>query len=169
MTRSEFEHIIPALRPIMLQVALDFFGSHDDAEDTTQEAMLALWRYCERIDPERNVEALAVRVTKNCCVNCYRRRPPLATVSDGFPSPPSSPLSPSPHELLEAKDTQAMLAAALARLKPRERELFNMRQIEGLTNDEIVAQTGITKASVKVMVSAARKKVFDELKHRLKQ
>ena len=62
-----------------------------------------------------------------------------------------------------------MLAAALARLKPRERELFKMRQIEGLTNDEIVAQTGITKASVKVMVSAARKKVFDELKHRLKQ
>ena len=63
----------------------------------------------------------------------------------------------------------SMLAAALARLKPRERELFKMRQIEGLTNDEIVAQTGITKASVKVMVSAARKKVFDELKHRLKQ
>lgn len=169
MTRSEFEHIIPALRPIMLKVATDFFGSQDDAEDATQEAMLALWRYCERIDSERNVEALAVRVTKNCCVNSYRRRTPLATVSDGSPSDLSSPLSPSPHDLLEAKDAQALLAAALARLKPRERELFELRQIEGLTNDEIVAQTGIAKASVKVMVSAARKKVFDELKHRLKQ
>ena len=148
MTRSEFEHIIPALRPVMLQVALYFFGSHDDAEDTTQEAMLALWRYCERIDPERNVEALAIRVTKNCCVNSYRRRSPLTTMPDGLPAGTSSPLSPSPHDLLEAKDAQALLAAALARLKPRERELFEMKQIQGLTNDEIVAQTGITKKSI---------------------
>lgn len=168
MTRSDFEHIARRLRPLMLRVALDFFGSTNDAEDVTQESMMRLWSYCERIDSERNVEGLAVRVAKNCCVSWYRRRAPIAVVPDGSPSGPAIALSPSPHDLLEAKDTQAILAAALARLKPRERELFDMRQLQGFSLDEIADLTAIPKPSVKAMISAARKKLLIDLQQRLK-
>ena len=57
----------------------------------------------------------------------------------------------------------------IALLKPRERQLFEMRQLEGLSNDDISQETGIPKASVKAMVSIARKKVLQELTKRLKQ
>ena len=70
---------------------------------------------------------------------------------------------------MEAKDTQRMLSESIALLKPRERELFEMRQIEGLSTEEIAEQTGIPKPSITAMVSAARKKVFTELKRRMKQ
>ena len=59
MTQSEFEHIAQELRSQMLKVALDFFGSQDDAEDVAQDAMVQLWHYCERIDSGRNVSGLA--------------------------------------------------------------------------------------------------------------
>jgi DNA-directed RNA polymerase specialized sigma24 family protein len=62
-----------------------------------------------------------------------------------------------------------MLMETIALLKPRERELFEMRQIEGLSVDEVSKQTGIPKPSVVAMVSAARKKVFMELTRRMKQ
>ena len=39
MTQSEFEHIAQQLRSQMLKVALDFFGSQDDAEDVAQDAI----------------------------------------------------------------------------------------------------------------------------------
>ena len=68
MTRSEFEHIAERLRQKVLKVGLQFFGSQDDAEDAAQETMEQLWRYCEQIDASRNIEALAIRVAKNCCV-----------------------------------------------------------------------------------------------------
>ena len=71
--------------------------------------------------------------------------------------------------MLEAKEAKAALSEVIARLKPRERELFEMRQIEGLSIDEIATQTGILKTSVKAMVSTARKKVLTELKQRLRQ
>lgn len=74
MTRAEFELTARQLRAYMLKIALDFFGSKDDAEDVAQEAMLQLWRYCEHIDGSRNVSGLAVRVAKNCCVNHYRKQ-----------------------------------------------------------------------------------------------
>lgn len=165
MTCSEFEHIAAQLRHRVLRVGLDFFGSHEDAEDAAQETMVQLWRYLEHIDAAQNVEALAVRVAKNCCVSLYRKqhRERLATdlSRDGADV--------SPHELLEAEDVQRMLSEALDLLKPRERQLFEMRQLEGLSTDEITNQTGIPKPSVTAMVSAARKKVFTELRRRMKQ
>ena len=165
MTCSEFVHIAEQLRHRVLRVGLDFFGSHEDAEDAAQETMVQLWRYLEHIDAGQNVEALAVRVAKNCCVNLYRKqhRERLA------PDLSRDGTDVSPHELMEAKDMQRMLSEARDLLKPRERQLFEMRQLEGLSTDEITNQTGIPKPSVTAMVSAARKKVFTELRRRMKQ
>lgn len=164
MTRSEFEHIAATLRQKVLKVGLLFFGSQDDAEDAAQETMVQLWRYCEQIDASRNIEALAIRVAKNCCVSMYRRNRPTPSLSLYGRERGSSP-----QEILEAKDTERMLEEALDLLKPRERQLFEMRQLEGLSVDEISSETGIPKLSITAMVSAARKKVFIELKRRMKQ
>ena len=180
MTRSEFEHIAATLRQKVLKVGLQFFGSQEDAEDAAQETMVQLWRYCEQIDTTRNIEALAVRVAKNCCVSMYRRQKPQANVKcsminaegvESFQRERSGNVQcdASPQEELEAKDTERMLEEALDLLKPRERQLFEMRQLEGLSVDEISSETGIPKLSITAMVSAARKKVFTEFKRRMKQ
>ena len=172
MTRSEFEHIAAQLRQRVLKVGLDFFSNKEDAEDAAQETMMQLWRYCEHIDTERNIEALAVRVAKNCCVSMYRkssqRDGSFVTALDDVTKEPSL-CDNSPQAQLEAQDTQLMLTEAIGLLKPRERELFEMRQIEGLSADEVAMKTGIPKPSITAMVSAARKKVFTELKRRMKQ
>ena len=171
MTRSEFEHIAAQLRQRVLKTGLDFFGNREDAEDVAQETMVQLWRYLEHIDAGRNVEALAVRVAKNCCVSISRKqnkfRTDTAAVADSSLFTLHSSLSPEAQ--LEAKDTQRMLSETLDLLKPRERQLFEMRQIESLSVEEVSEQTGIPKPSVIAMVSAARKKVFTELKRRMKQ
>jgi len=171
MTQSEFEHIAQELRSQMLKVALDFFGSQDDAEDVAQDAMVQLWHYCERIDSGRNVSGLAVRVAKNCCVNLYRKRQSAKQQHFEDISPRmlrQEDTSDSPQERLEAQDTQRMMDEVVALLKPRERQLFEMRQTEGLSTADIAEQTGIPKVSVAVMLSTARKKVLTELTRRMK-
>ncbi|MBR5687248.1 MAG: sigma-70 family RNA polymerase sigma factor [Prevotella sp.] len=170
MTRSEFEHIAAPLRQKVLRVGLDFFGNREDAEDSAQEAMAQLWRYCEHIDTNRNVEALAVRVAKNCCVSIYRKRKRRAvTISiDPLIQQPADPAS-SPHDELEAEDERRLLDNAITLLNPRERQLFEMRQKEGLSTEEIAVQTGIPKSSVAAMVSAARKKIFQEIRKQWNQ
>ena len=170
MTRSQFEHIAAQLRQKVLKISTQFFSSRDDAEDAAQETMEQLWRYCEHIDADRNIEALAVRVAKNCCVSLYRRQQHQTPTSDidTLALSHQEP-SASPQQQLEAKDTQRMLNEALDLLNPRERQLFDMRAVMGLSPDEIASQTGIPKPSITAMVSAARKKVFTELIKRMKQ
>ena len=167
MTRQEFEHIAAQLRQKVLNVSTRFFASRQDAEDAAQEAMVQLWRYCEQIDASRNIDALAVRVAKNCCVSMYRRQRHTADIDQQTIKTPTTEAS--PQQQLEAKDTQRMLNEALSLLKPRERELFDMRAVMGLSNDEISSQTGIPKTSIAPMVSEARKKVMAELIKRMKQ
>ena len=167
MTRQEFEHIAAQLRQKVLNVSTQFFASRQDAEDAAQEAMVQLWRYCEQIDASRNIDALAVRVAKNCCVSMYRRQHHTADIDQQAIKAPTTEAS--PQQQLEAKDTQRMLNEALSLLKPRERELFDMRAVMGLSNEEISSQTGIPKTSIAPMVSEARKKVMAELIKRMKQ
>ena len=167
MTRQEFEHIAAQLRQKVLNVSTQFFASRQNAEDAAQEAMVQLWRYCEQIDASRNIDALAVRVAKNCCVSMYRRQRHTADIDQQSIKTPTA--EPSPQQQLEAQDTQRMLNEALSLLKPRERELFDMRAVMGLSNDEISSQTGIPKTSIAPMVSEARKKVMAELLKRMKQ
>lgn len=61
MTQEEFKHIIPQLRPLMVDTGRKFFGNTMDAEDVAQESLIRLWHYCRSLDAERNMQGLAVR------------------------------------------------------------------------------------------------------------
>ena len=166
MTQQEFEHIAYTLRPMLTGIGRAYFGSADEAEDVAQEALLRLWRYAESMDGGCDLSRLAARIAKWCCVDIDRRRRAFA--------PPPLPgwdaeAAHSPHDELVGKETQQLLDKAISQLSPRERELFEMQQLEGLPADEIAQRTGVSKTSVQSMVSRARKKVFDELNKLMKQ
>ncbi|MBO4565533.1 MAG: sigma-70 family RNA polymerase sigma factor [Bacteroidaceae bacterium] len=168
MTQVEFEHIAIELRPSMWKVGMDFFGSSDDAEDVAQEALVQLWQYAEKLDAGRNISGLAIRIAKHCCVDMQRRRRGI-TVELMPAHEREIGADASPHEELERTEAAELLQQLIDGLNPRERELFELRQLDGLSNDEIAQRTGIAKASIQVMVSRARKKVYEEMRERLKK
>ena len=167
MTQEEFEHIIPKLRELMLSVGRSFFGNDDDAEDVAQEGLVALLRFIDRMEPGVQHDALAIRVAKHCCMDIVRKRKSRLFISGKMneeTAPPGRDVGASPHEVLEAKELHEAVNKAVQHLKPSERRLFEMRQIEGLELDDIAKQTNIAKPSIKSIVSTARKKVFEEIK-----
>ena len=172
MTQEEFEHIAPALRELMLSVGRSFFGNDDDAEDVAQEGLVALLRFIDRMESGTRHDALAIRVAKHCCLDIVRKRnssPFVLCRSNEEIYPPGRDVGASPHETLEAKELHEAVDKAVQHLKPSERRLFEMRQIEGLELDDIAKRTNIAKPSIKSIVSAARKKVFEEIKERLRK
>ena len=161
MSPKEFENIVPALRPLMVKVGRDFFGNRTDADDVAQEGLIRLWRYCERLNAERNMEALAVKVAKNVCIEIYRRRQSQTITLES--NIESNETYASADAGIEAGETQKKIDEAMERLSPRERELLRKRHIEGHTAEEIAQETGIPKPSVKSMISMAKKKLINEL------
>ncbi len=149
----------------MVKVGRDFFGNQMDAEDVAQEGLLRLWNYCERLNADRNLDALAVKVAKNVCVDIYKER---NIYEDEIKVDVASPPSQSADAELHAMEMQQKIDEAMERLNPRERDLLKARQFEGKSAEEISEQTGIPKSSVKSMISMARKKLKTDLQKHLK-
>ena len=163
MSPKEFENIIPALRPLMVKVGRDFFGNESDADDVAQEGLIRLWNYCERLDARRNMEALAVRVAKNVCVEIYRKRNNnTVALNERFKTDTTN------DDHLNAEAQKHKIDEAIERLSPREQELLRKRHIEGHTAEEIANETGIPKPSVKSIISMAKRKLINDLQKILK-
>ena len=163
MSPQEFENIVPELRQLMVKVGCDFFGNQTDAEDVAQEGLIRLWNFCERLDARRNMEALAIRVAKNVCVETFRKRSNnTITLDDRLEDNTTADAN------LDAEDTQHKIDEAIERLSPREQELFQKRHIEGHTAEEIANETGIPKPSVKSIISMAKRKLIKDLQKILK-
>lgn len=164
MTQEEFKHIIPQLRPLMVDTGRKFFGNTMDAEDVAQESLIRLWHYCRSLDAGRNMQGLAVKVAKNVCIDMLKERQPTATLSG---REPAAPAYDNADAAIQTTETRQEIEKAMLHLNPRERELLRARIFESKTVDEISQSTGIGKTSVKSMVSMAKKKIMVKLKQHL--
>lgn len=169
MTQQEFETAARELRQQMYDVGLRYFHSQEDAEDVAQESLLLLWKYCEKVNVSMNVKALAVRVAKNYCISMKRKKtfnPAIDNNGNGI----DSSIPSSDYNRLEAEEYDKLLEGIMQKiLSPRERELFELRRLDGLSNEEIETRTGIKKATIQSMVSKARKKLFFEIRKKIYQ
>lgn len=167
MERKGFEQLVPRLRPLMIKVGRDFFGNMDDAEDVAQDSLERLWKYCERLDAERNMEALAVMVAKNICVEKYKRRQAMALTlrqtQDKLATEKADEAYHADASLLSA-EVRKGIEEAISTLSPREQELVRKRYLEDHSAEEIAQETGIPKPSVKSMLSMAKTKLKKRLR-----
>src|SRR5262249_61169905 len=130
-------------------------GSPEDVQDVVQEAFLKCWRTRARAAGVRDLRAWIFRVGLNAARdlrrNAWRRRGrPLADPAALDDRPGASP-----DELLLYRDAQDTLRAALAGLRPEERDVFLLRHQGELPYEEIAARRGLPVRAVKTRMRAA--------------
>ena len=160
---DDFEYISEKVRPKLLAVGreeLRVADASEDAEDIVQEALVALWGFVRRGMEPRNVEALAVRIAKNICVDHYRRLR-LRTQPIGERDYPGGLLASA---ATDQNDDAVLRRDLLNHLTESQRECVILRNEEELSLDEIATRTGKPKTSVKTNISVARRRMLEELK-----
>lgn len=160
MNPNEFEHIVVQLRPKLESLCRRFFRSEqrklEEVDDVMQETFLRLWQMRERLQAYDSVEALAVMIAKNLCVDCLRKdkreqlRPDEVEVVDHC----------STDGVVMERDARYRLRKLMDRLPPSQRRLLLMRS-EGMELEEIALVCRSTKNSVKTIISAARKNLLE--------
>ena len=163
MTQQEFEHIYISIRGNLMGIAKQFCRSASidlDAEDVVQEALIAFWELAERDYPMPNPKALLVLITKNICISRYRKRKletkPIS--GDDFLGGESASMT------VEMADEQIIKQRLYDTLTRTERLYMLMKTDQGMSLDEMVQETGGTRASIKVALSKARRKMEEKLK-----
>ena len=159
MTHQEYEHIVPRLRPRLKDIGRQFFGDEEMAEDIAQETLMRLWMLRERIEPQTDIEPLAVRVAKNLCVSEWRK----LKVRQENALQVEVTAHEDIHRNVELKEEIVLLQKAVSQLKPAEQRLFRMRHEAEMDVQQISTVTGIGVRSVSAMLSTAKRKLLEIL------
>ena len=127
-----------------------------EATDLTQEVFLRVARSTVPDTTSDGERAWVFRIARNLALNYRRdtsRRPETVALSDASGPP--------------AQEAAAAMREALDRLPPLERDVFLLREVAGLSYDEIAGSCEITHAAVRTRLHRARQQLRQELRPRM--
>lgn len=145
MTQEEFKEEAQRLRPRLMLTARRYLGD-DDAEDTVQDALLRLWQMVGEL--RQPLDALALRLTRNLCIDQVRRRKPTVMLTD----------SDGTDETGDDERIERMMAV-VSTLPDLQQTILRLRHLEGMEMNEIADLTGSSEVAVRKALSRARQAV----------
>ena len=153
---DELEQAFRAQHRLVFRTAYRITGSASDAEDVLQTVFLRLLRRDRSALSMENPESYLRRAAINASLDVIRARQADPTV----PLPEDIPST----QLPDTSQLRRALASAIARLHPRPAEIFALRFLEGLSNQEIAKALGISQVRVAVIVHRTRLQLRKELR-----
>ncbi len=153
--RAAFEQIVRQHERLVLVTALRLLGNIEDAKDVSQEVFLRLFRNLGKLDRD-DCRSWLYKVTVNLCRDAWRRRPAESPAEE---LEAMADRSPGPLEVAGEAERRRALDMSLRLLSERERAAVVLRDLEGLTTEEVARTMGTSEATVRSRICAARVKM----------
>ena len=167
---SAFEEIVRAYEKNVYNLALRMTASREDALDLSQEAFLKAYSSLHTFRGESKFSVWLYRIVSNTCLDFLRVRARRNETSleredeDGETAMREIPdESLSPERLLERKLTRESVQRALMSLPEDQRKILLLREIEGLSYEEIARVLSLESGTVKSRIFRARRKLCEFL------
>lgn len=130
----------------------------EDAEDVTQEVFIKLWQHWQKIDHEK-LGAWLMRVAHNSVIDHVRKQRPQQSNLDQFAEVEDQVGAESDATDLDQTLFKQQLQSAIKALEDPFRSILIMRDIQGLSYDEIQGSLELSASQVKVYLHRARRKL----------
>ncbi|HEY6421883.1 MAG TPA: sigma-70 family RNA polymerase sigma factor [Pseudonocardiaceae bacterium] len=149
-----FEALVRRHQRRLYRLAVRLLGNTSDAEESVQEAFVAAWRQLNGFRGEAAFSSWMYRIVTNRCLTLVRaRRPVLALDELGEQADPEGA---SPEQAAEAHDRATALDRALQQLSAEQRACWILRELHGLSYDDIAAIVGASVDAVRGRLYRAR-------------
>jgi RNA polymerase sigma-70 factor (ECF subfamily) len=136
----------------LYRLALRMLFNEQDAEDVVQETMIRIWDRREEWGQWNSLEAYCVTAVKNRCLDRLRRQS-LRPVREDWDINSNEK---DPHEKMVAKETFVQIRKCMDELPQNQQLVVQLREIEGLSYNEIAEVLGMSLDQVKVNLFRAR-------------
>ncbi len=148
---------------------LGMVKDHGRAEDVTQEVFVSALRRMRATDRAIAFKPWIYEIAKNACIDAFRRSRRTEEVSydaeEGLAPADHSRLcatGPSPEAAVSAKHDLETLCGAFGGLSESHHQILVLRELEGLTYEQIGARMGMTRPAVESTLFRARRRLTEE-------
>lgn len=161
MNLEEFNvHVLP-LKNKLFRFAQKMVYDHSLAEDVVQESMIKIWKAKTPFEDIKNIEAWAMRITKNVALDKlkskHRRTEDLENAYD------LSTREANPEDQAQTSDLMEKIQKLLEQIPEKQKMVFHLRDIEGLSYKEIAEALDMPLTQVKTNLFRARQYLKEQL------
>ncbi|MBA2356890.1 MAG: sigma-70 family RNA polymerase sigma factor [Actinobacteria bacterium] len=158
-----FEALVKRYRAVVFRVASRIVG-RDEADDVSQDAFLRAFHRLEQFRRDSPFRSWLLRIAHNAALDALERRRP----AEGDPPEDTPEAVPArtrtPADELEVSERRDRLALKLRQVSPAHRTVLVLRDLEGLSYEEIAEVTDSPLGSVKGRLFRARRELMDILR-----
>ena len=175
--KAALEQALALLQNTVFAFSMRVCGQREDAEDTMQEVLIKSVPHLPKFDSPKALVVWLYKVAKNRCLMSRRRSKfaPKQDLSLEELMPDRRELermgtdgSVNPEAFAIRSEEAGRLREAIQKLPPRYRMVLVLRDMEGLTDEEVAEITGLRSGTVRVRLHRARLFVRKELMKGLK-
>ncbi len=170
-----FDELVHRHKDSVFNLCYRFLGDHQEANDSAQEIFIKVYRSLKKFRFKSSFSTWLYRIAVNTCKNriksleyrLKKRTKRLDNHEMGTGSNLSDELvdeSQSPMLELEKKERSRIVQQAISTLSETKRSVILLRDIEGLTYDEIADVTGLNLGTVKSKLARARADLRNRLR-----
>ena len=163
---NEYEALVKEYEKNVYNLALRMTGNSEDAADMAQEAFIKAYNSLTAFRGDSKFSVWLYRIVSNVCLDFLRSRSRKQTVSLSTENDDGEEVeldiadeTHSPEQLLDRSLTRDAVRRGLAALPPDHREILLLREIQGLSYEEIADVLGLEAGTVKSRIFRARKKL----------
>ena len=168
---NAFEALVVAYQKQVYNLALRTVGNEEDARDLAQDAFIRAFSSLSGFRGDSKFSVWLYRLTSNICIDFLRSRAKKRTVSMTWTDDEGDDAGEleipderfSPEAQLERTSMRESVQRGLESLSPQYRQILLLREVDGLSYDEIARALGIEAGTVKSRIFRARKKLCDFL------
>lgn len=156
MNQEEFIHVILPLKDRLFRIAWHIISNREEAEDIVQDVMIRIWRMEENIKEIENMEAYCYTMVRNLALNRLGLKANQhLQLEEGI----RKIMEKGGQEEMETTERLMLLHRLMGQLSFPQRDIIQLRDVEGMSYGDIAVTLCLTEEQVKVYLFRARKKV----------
>lgn len=162
--RSAFDELVRRTYVDTYTLAVRLTGNEEDARDVVQETYLRAWKSLKRFRGDAAFTTWLYRITANASYTLVdRRRRRRTSPIEDVPEQIDTRVEARTEDLVGATLGLSELAESLDRLSPSLRSLVILKDVYGLSHEEIAEDLGISVSAAKVRLHRGRKRLREML------
>lgn len=156
-----FRKVVDKTSPFVFSVAFRMIGDEEAARDIVQDTMITVWQKFARIRRGDSYKTWVYRIAVNKCYDQLRKRKrePEHRFDEQAWAIISNHMSEETVTELENKENAQIIKFLTNSLSPKQKAVFILSELEGMSPDEIAEITGMYKPAIKANLYYARKNI----------
>ena len=167
--REAFRELVEKYQRKVYSICYGMLKNPEDSLDVSQEVFVKVYRYIEKFNKQSSFYTWLYRITVNMCIDFIRKNSKHKSVEyddrisrDGDDAIAGEHIMPSklglnPDKVYGRKELREKMLEALESLSEKHRTILILREVEGLSYEEIADVLNISKGTVMSRLFHARK------------